>query len=69
MPIVGHCSKPSVEKAISDVKPHLLLVLADNSQANWLIVRLENNTSIGWSFLDWVPVMKGHFGPGGRGLR
>jgi glycosyltransferase involved in cell wall biosynthesis len=55
----------ALEKAISDVKPHLLLVLADNS-----LSKLAHRSARKYGlplvglFLDWVPVMKGHFGHG-----
>ena len=53
----------ALEKAISDVKPHVLLVLADNSLSK-LAHRSarKHNLPLAGLFLDWVPVMKGHFG-------
>jgi glycosyltransferase involved in cell wall biosynthesis len=55
----------ALEKAISDVKPHVLLVLADNSLSK-LVHRSARkyNLPVAGLFLDWVPVMKGHFGHG-----
>ena len=55
----------ALEKAVSDVKPHVLLVLADNSLSK-LAHRSarKHNLPLAGLFLDWVPVMKGHFGHG-----
>ena len=53
----------ALEKAIQDVKPHLLLVLADNSLSK-LAYRSarKHGLPLAGLFLDWVPIMKGHFG-------
>jgi len=53
----------ALDKAIRDVKPHLLLVLADNSLSK-LAHRSarKHNLPLAGLFLDWVPVMKGYFG-------
>ncbi|HEV2717921.1 MAG TPA: hypothetical protein VGU64_21840 [Terriglobales bacterium] len=52
-----------LEKAIHDVKPDLLLVLADNSLSK-LAYRSarKHGLPLAGLFLDWVPIMKGHFG-------
>jgi glycosyltransferase involved in cell wall biosynthesis len=53
----------ALEKAIQDVKPHLLLVLADHSLSKLAhrSARKHGLPLVGL-FLDWVPVMKAHFG-------
>jgi glycosyltransferase involved in cell wall biosynthesis len=53
----------ALEKAIQDVKPHVLLVLADNSLSK-LAYRSarKHGLPLAGLFLDWVPIMKGHFG-------
>jgi glycosyltransferase involved in cell wall biosynthesis len=53
----------TVEDAIRDFKPHLLLVLADNSLSK-LAHRSarKHGLPLAGLFLDWVPIMKGHFG-------
>ncbi|HEY2119289.1 MAG TPA: glycosyltransferase [Candidatus Acidoferrum sp.] len=53
----------ALEKAIQDVQPHLLLVLADNSLSK-LAYRSarKHGLPLAGLFLDWVPIMKGHFG-------
>lgn len=53
----------ALEKAIQDVRPHLLLVLADNSLSK-LAHRLARRYAlpVAGLFLDWVPNMKAHFG-------
>ena len=53
----------ALEKAISDVKPQVLLVLADNSLSKLAHRSARKyNLPLAGLFLDWVPVMKGHFG-------
>jgi len=53
----------ALENAIKDVKPDLLLVLADNSLSK-LAYRSarKHGLPLAGLFLDWVPIMKGHFG-------
>jgi len=53
----------ALEKAIQDVKPDVLLVLADNSLSKLALrsARKHGLPLVGL-FLDWVPVMRGHFG-------
>jgi glycosyltransferase involved in cell wall biosynthesis len=53
----------TLEKAIQDVKPDLLLVLADNSLSK-LAHRSARKHALPLAglFLDWVPIMRGHFG-------
>jgi glycosyltransferase involved in cell wall biosynthesis len=55
----------ALETAIQRFKPHLLLVLADNSLSK-LAHRLarKHGLPLAGLFLDWVPIMKGHFGHG-----
>jgi glycosyltransferase involved in cell wall biosynthesis len=53
----------ALEKAISYVKPHVLLVLADNSLSKLAHRSARKyNLPLAGLFLDWVPIMKGHFG-------
>jgi len=53
----------ALEKAIQDVKPHVLLVLADNSLSKLALRSAKKHgLPLAGLFLDWVPVMKGHFG-------
>ncbi|HEY2118407.1 MAG TPA: glycosyltransferase, partial [Candidatus Acidoferrum sp.] len=53
----------ALENAIKDVKPDLLLVLADNSLSK-LAYRSarKHGLPLAGLFLDWVPILKGHFG-------
>lgn len=53
----------ALERAIEEFKPDLLLVLADNSLSK-LAYRSarKHGLPLAGLFLDWVPVMKGHFG-------
>jgi len=53
----------ALEAAVRNFKPDALLVLADNSLSK-LAYRLarKHGVPLAGLFLDWVPVMKGHFG-------
>jgi glycosyltransferase involved in cell wall biosynthesis len=53
----------ALENAIRDFRPDLLLVLADNSLSK-LALRSARKYGLVLAglFLDWVPIMKGHFG-------
>jgi glycosyltransferase involved in cell wall biosynthesis len=56
-------SFPEVEKAIDCFKPHVILTLAENSLC-YVAQKLARKHRLPFAvlFLDWVPIMQGHFG-------
>ena len=53
----------SLEKAVQEFKPSVLLTVADNSLSRLAYqVARRHKLPLAGLFLDWLPIMKGHFG-------
>jgi glycosyltransferase involved in cell wall biosynthesis len=54
---------PGLERAITDFQPHVILTLAEPS-LSWIALRSAKKRGVPFAafFMDWFPVMEGHFG-------